>query len=76
TCYSGLFIYKRPAVCTNTEWPVTITEGTNKLTTPERIEADLEEVMEKDCKAPPLLWDGNTSARLKAIKAIFTENLI
>lgn len=47
------------------------------MTTPERIEADLEEVMEKDCKAPPLLWDGNTSARVvKAIKAIFTENLI
>ena len=61
----------------NTERQVTITEGTNKLTTPERIEADLEEVIKKDSKEPPLFWDGKTSARVvKAIKTIFTGNLI
>ncbi len=61
----------------NTERPVTITEGTNKLTTPERIEDDLEDVMGKNCKTPPLFWDGKTSARVvKPIKAIFAENLI
>ena len=61
----------------NTERPVTITEGTNKLSVPESIEVDLEEVMEKDCKTPPLFWDGKTSERVvEAIKAIFTENLI
>jgi len=61
----------------NTERPVTITEGTNKLSTPERIESDLKEVIKKDPKKPPLSWDGKTSERVfQAIKAIFTENLI
>ncbi len=61
----------------NTERPVTITEGTNKLTTPEKIEDDLKDVMGKNCKAPPLFWDGKTSARIvKPIKAIFSENFI
>jgi UDP-N-acetylglucosamine 2-epimerase (non-hydrolysing) len=58
----------------NTERPVTITQGTNKLSIPEKIEADLKEVMEKGCKASPLLWDGKTSSRVvKAIKTIFGE---
>ena len=61
----------------NTERPVTITEGTNKLSTPERIETDLTEVMEKYSKAPPLFWDGKTADRVvQEIKAIFAENLI
>jgi len=60
----------------NTERPVTITEGTNKLTAPERIEADLKEVMKKDPKKFPIFWDGKTSARIvRVIKAIFMENL-
>lgn len=48
----------------NTERPVTITEGTNKLSTPEKIEFDLEEVMKKDSKTSPLYWDGKTSKRV------------
>ena len=60
----------------NTERPVTITEGTNKLSTPERIESDLEEVMKKNSKKSPLFWDGDTSERVvEAIKVIFMENL-
>ncbi len=55
----------------NTERPVTITQGTNKLSVPENIDADLEEIMVRDAKEPPLFWDGNTAARVvEFIKAI------
>jgi UDP-N-acetylglucosamine 2-epimerase (non-hydrolysing) len=56
----------------NTERPVTITQGTNKLSVPEKIEADLEELIGKDSKTPPLIfWDGKTAARaVESIKAI------
>ncbi len=57
----------------NTERPVTITQGTNKLSAPERIEADLEEVIKKDSKESPLFWDGKTSARVvEAMKTTFS----
>lgn len=56
----------------NTERPVTITQGTNKLSTSERIESDLEEVMQKDVKKTPLFWDGKTAARVvETITTIF-----
>jgi len=56
----------------NTERPVTITQGTNKLSAPERMESDLEEVIKKDCKAPPLFWDGKAAERVvEVMKKIF-----
>ncbi len=58
----------------NTERPLTVTQGTNKLSLPERIEADLTEVMQRDVKNPPLYWDGKAAARIvEFTKAIFTE---
>ena len=60
----------------NTERPVTITQGTNKLSIPEKIESDLEEVIKEDCNIPPLFWDGKTAARVvRIIKEIFTGDL-
>jgi UDP-N-acetylglucosamine 2-epimerase (non-hydrolysing) len=48
----------------NTERPVTVTQGTNRLSTPERIESDLEEVMQREVGKTPLFWDGKTAARV------------
>lgn len=60
----------------NTERPLTVTQGTNKLSLPERIEADLTEVMQREVKGPPLYWDGKTAARIvEFTKAIFTEEI-
>jgi len=47
----------------NTERPVTITRGTNKLSTPDTIESDLDEVLLRDVTNPPPLWDGKTAER-------------
>ena len=39
----------------------------------ERIEADLEELIKKDFKEPPLFWDGKTSTRdVEAMKTTFS----
>ena len=60
----------------NTERPLTVTQGTNKLSLPKRIEADLTEVMQREVKCPPLYWDGKTAERVvESIKAIFTEEI-
>ncbi|MCD4727930.1 MAG: UDP-N-acetylglucosamine 2-epimerase [Pirellulales bacterium] len=56
----------------NTERPVTITQGTNKLSIPEKIGADLKKVMEKSCKTSPLFWDGKTAERVvEVMKKMF-----
>jgi UDP-N-acetylglucosamine 2-epimerase (non-hydrolysing) len=48
----------------NTERPVTISEGTNRLTTPETLLLDLDKVLTAPrlLRCPPL-WDGKTAAR-------------
>lgn len=48
----------------NTERPVTITQGTNMLSTPENIKINLRKVMEKNCNTSPMFWDGTTSERI------------
>jgi UDP-N-acetylglucosamine 2-epimerase (non-hydrolysing) len=56
----------------NTERPVTVSEGTNKLSTPDRIEADLEELVARKSLRTPLLWDGKTAVRVvKEINTMF-----
>jgi UDP-N-acetylglucosamine 2-epimerase (non-hydrolysing) len=50
----------------NTERPITITIGSNKLTSLENLSGDLDTVMKKDIKfgkVPPL-WDGHASERI------------
>jgi UDP-N-acetylglucosamine 2-epimerase (non-hydrolysing) len=52
----------------NTERPVTIDLGTNKLTTPDRLRDDIEENMQNrrvGGQIPPL-WDGHTAERILA----------
>jgi UDP-N-acetylglucosamine 2-epimerase (non-hydrolysing) len=50
----------------NTERPVTIFSGTNKLTSPQRLAADIQEIL--DGQRPPGRipehWDGRTAARI------------
>jgi UDP-N-acetylglucosamine 2-epimerase (non-hydrolysing) len=49
----------------NTERPVTVTEGTNRLCTPENVETQAAAGMANRGKAkPPLLWDGKAAGRV------------
>lgn len=50
----------------NTERPVTVTVGTNKLTTPDRLAADVAEILQRDGATGrvPELWDGNAAERI------------
>ena len=50
----------------NTERPITITEGTNTLVTPDDIQSVVEEIFNGTYKQGevPLLWDGNTARRI------------
>ncbi len=50
----------------NTERPVTITQGTNKLTTLDDLEEDIEEVLNGSLKQGriPDLWDWRTGGEL------------
>ena len=52
----------------NTERPVTVTVGSNKLTTPEQLSRDIADVLQRPRRfgeIPPL-WDGKTSGRVVA----------
>jgi UDP-N-acetylglucosamine 2-epimerase (non-hydrolysing) len=50
----------------NTERPVTITVGSNKLTTPERLAADIQEILSRNdlIGRIPDLWDGKAADRI------------
>jgi UDP-N-acetylglucosamine 2-epimerase (non-hydrolysing) len=52
----------------NTERPVTVTLGTNQLTTPARVDEDVARVLGQpartECQIP--LWDGHTADRVAA----------
>ena len=50
----------------NTERPITLTEGNNKLTDPKRMWSDIEAILkqpERSGRIPPL-WDGKTAERI------------
>jgi len=49
----------------NTERPVTVTMGSNRLTAPDRLRADIEKVLANGHKSGivPPLWDGRTAER-------------
>jgi len=49
----------------NTERPITVTQGTNRLCTMENLLAHVDAAAASTLRRnPPLLWDGNTSARI------------
>ena len=50
----------------NTERPVTVTVGSNKLTSAERLSTDIAEVFKRPSRfgAIPKLWDGHTAERI------------
>lgn len=58
----------------NTERPITITKGTNKLTNPDRLTRDIQDIL--DGKTPkgqiPKYWDGQTAERILKILLSWT----
>jgi UDP-N-acetylglucosamine 2-epimerase (non-hydrolysing) len=61
----------------NTERPITITHGTNRLVEPEAVPAWVERVLEGGVPAPaegPPLWDGHAGERIAAVVAAWLES--
>ena len=50
----------------HTERPVTVTEGTNRLSSVERLVLDVEAALSEDYRksTAPALWDGHTARRV------------
>jgi UDP-N-acetylglucosamine 2-epimerase (non-hydrolysing) len=60
----------------NTERPITITHGTNRLVTPDGLAAAVDDALEGRIAAPPErppLWDGHASERIAAITRAWLE---
>lgn len=58
----------------NTERPVTVTEGTNRLVSGEDIHQHLHNLSSIPCSSAPILWDGETSDRIaRDIRKLFIE---
>ena len=58
----------------NTERPITISVGSNRLTAPERLANDIEDVLalQGPCGQVPPMWDGKTSERI--LDALLTRS--
>lgn len=50
----------------NTERPITVTEGTNRLLRPESLVKSVRDLPERAAGRPPRYWDGDTAARVVA----------
>ena len=50
----------------NTEWPITIDQGTNRLCRPEELEKSIDQVIQGELPTDsvPELWDGKTATRV------------
>jgi UDP-N-acetylglucosamine 2-epimerase (non-hydrolysing) len=61
----------------NTERPVTITQGSNRLTTRAGLRADLEEAIRRrdspDERPAPPLWDGRAAERIADCLALYEQ---
>jgi UDP-N-acetylglucosamine 2-epimerase (non-hydrolysing) len=50
----------------NTEWPITCTQGTNRLISPDNLQANFEKILSGNWKrgSIPAFWDGKTAQRV------------